>query len=331
MLKSFKITILTIIALIFEYLAHDLEWSDTWVFALNFLVIILLSKLLELAAKDVSLRVGRMSGSLLNVTFGNNVVELILSAIAFMDGQIRVVQASLLGSILSNLLLVLGMCIVSRGRRIFHEEEFNQTAESIIALACIGLISPTALNFFVRNSNTNSKELSSLSHGTVIVLLIIYFLYLYFQVSVIISTTRSILFLLAVVFIVVIFSSKCLIGSIDGVVQSSGLSRTFVGFVLLPIVGNAAEIMTVVTTTINNRTGLSININDDAYGNSVQRILFVTATPFFAVLGWIIINEMTLHFQSLEAAVFVIAFLMANYLIQKYNLQKFKEKFWSSI
>lgn len=135
----------------------------------------------------------QMSGSLLNVTFGNNVVELILSAIAFMDGQIRVVQASLLGSILSNLLLVLGMCIVSRGRRIFHEEEFNQTAESIIALACIGLISPTALNFFVRNSNTNSKELSSLSHGTVIVLLIIYFLYLYFQVSVIISTTRSIL------------------------------------------------------------------------------------------------------------------------------------------
>ncbi|CAB5375703.1 unnamed protein product [Rhizophagus irregularis] len=125
-----------------------------------------------------------MSGSLLNVTFSNNVVELILSAIAFMDGQIRIVQVYLLGSILSNLLLVLGMCIVSRGRRIFHEEEFNQTAESIIALACIGLISPTALNFFVRNSNTNSKELSSLSHrsdGTVIVLLIIYFLYLYFQ------------------------------------------------------------------------------------------------------------------------------------------------------
>ncbi|CAB5375704.1 unnamed protein product [Rhizophagus irregularis] len=120
------------------------------------------------------------------------------------------------------------------------------------------------------------------------------------------ATMRLILFLLAVVFIVVIFSSKCLIGSIDGVVQSSGLSRTFVGFVLLPIVGNAAEIMTIVTTTINNRTCLLININDD--GNSVQIILFVTATPFFAVLGWIIINEMTLHFQSLEAAVEILVF-----------------------
>ncbi|PKY54828.1 hypothetical protein RhiirA4_410108, partial [Rhizophagus irregularis] len=62
--------------------------------------------------------------------------------------------------------------------------------------------------------------------------------------------------------------------------------------------------MTVVTTTINNRTGLSININDD--GNSVQIILFVAATPFFSVLGWIIMNEMTLHFQSLEAAVDII-------------------------
>lgn len=73
-----------------------------------------------------------------------------------MDGQIRVVEALVLESILSNLLLVLGMFIVSRSRRIFHEEELNQTAASLIALACIGLIFPAALNFFVRNSNTNS-------------------------------------------------------------------------------------------------------------------------------------------------------------------------------
>ncbi|RGB38118.1 hypothetical protein C1646_756050 [Rhizophagus diaphanus] len=123
--------------------------------------------------------------------------------------------------------------------------------------------------------------------------------------------------LLAVAFIVVIFSSKCLIGSIDGVVESSGLSRTFVGFVLLPILGNAAKIMIIVTTTINDRTGLSINIDDDE--NSV---------PHHICCTWMDnINEMTLHFQSLEAAVFFIAFLMANYLIQRYNLQKFKEKF----
>ena len=114
-------------------------------------------------------------------------MELIVSIVALMNGEIRVVQASILGSIISNLLLVLGMCFVAGG--IFYkEQEFNQTAaqttSSLMTLACIGLIIPAAFNFAVDTTkNDRQDELLNLSHGTAIVLLIIYGLYLLFQVS----------------------------------------------------------------------------------------------------------------------------------------------------
>jgi Ca2+:H+ antiporter len=127
---------------------------------------------------------------LLNATFGN-AVELIVAIIALKEGQIRVVQASILGSVISNLLLVLGMCFVAGGIR-YKKQIFNQTAaqtsSSLMALACIGLIIPAAFISSVENVNPNKGPdrrggLLNLSHGTAIVLLIIYVLYLLFQVS----------------------------------------------------------------------------------------------------------------------------------------------------
>jgi Ca2+:H+ antiporter len=127
-------------------------------------------------------------GGLLNATFGN-AVELIVSIIALKEGQIRVVQASILGSIISNLLLVLGMCFAIGGY--YHKKQvFNQTvaqtSSSLMALACVSLIIPAAFNFSIENNISNEvrkEQLLNLSHGTAIVLLIIYILYLFFQVS----------------------------------------------------------------------------------------------------------------------------------------------------
>lgn len=131
-------------------------------------------------------------GGLLNATFGN-AVELIVSIIALKEGEIRVVQASILGSIISNLLLVLGMCFVANGY--YHKsQEFNktaaQTSSSLMALACIGLIIPAAFDIAVKGTGEGTGAVGggkegvlNLSHGTAIVLLIIYILYLVFQVS----------------------------------------------------------------------------------------------------------------------------------------------------
>jgi Ca2+:H+ antiporter len=170
----------------FGYLAHIYEWSDTCVFILNFLAILPLSKLYDFATVDASLRVGQSIGCLLNATFGN-AVELIVCIIALTKGEIRVVQASLLGAIISNILLIIGMSFVIGGI-FYRQQEFSQitaqTTSGLITLACIGLVIPAAFSFAVNgNDSENINELLNLSHGTAIVLLTIYILYIYFQVS----------------------------------------------------------------------------------------------------------------------------------------------------
>ncbi|RIA93030.1 calcium/proton exchanger [Glomus cerebriforme] len=290
------------------------------------------TKLIGFITKDISLRANKAIGGLFNSIF-DNVVELIVAIIALKDGQIRVVQASILGSIISNLLLVLGMCFVAGG--ISHKtQKFNQTAaqtsSSLMTLACIGLIIPAAFNLAVEkiNSNTNEQrkgELLNLSHGTAVVLLIIYILYLLFQLkthtklyqegqeekerpqlSPIVS-----LFLLAVVTVAVAFSAKYLVGSIEGFVTSSGLSKSFIGLILLPIVCNIAELANVVTAAIKNKMNFAINVTA---GNSMHIALFIS--PLLVILGWIIKQEMTLFFQLFETIVLFISILITNYLIQ---------------
>ncbi|PKK80473.1 calcium/proton exchanger [Rhizophagus irregularis] len=332
-LTSSKINIL-LIFIPLGYLAHIFDLSDNWVFILNFLAIIPLAKLLDFATEELSLRVGETIGGFLNATFGN-AVELIVSVVALMEGEIRVVQASILGSIISNLLLILGMCFVAGG--IYHEEQkFNQTAaqttSSLMTLACIGLIIPAAFNFAVGNNNPiiddgiTKSGLLDLSRGTAVVLLIIYILYLYFQMK-----THSNLyqgeeeeddndpqfslgvsiFLLASITVIVSFSADYLVGSIEGIVESSGLSKTFVGLILIPIVGNAAEFVTAINAAMRNKMDLAVNVSA---GSSMQIALFVT--PFLVLLGWAIGQDMSLYFQSFETVVLFISILITNYLIQ---------------
>ncbi|CAJ0648250.1 15812_t:CDS:2 [Entrophospora sp. SA101] len=303
------------------FLAKSFNLSDTYIFTFNFLAIIPLSKLLGFATEDISLRVGQTLGGLLNATFGN-AVELIISLVALMKGEIRVVQSSMLGSIISNLLLVLGMCFVAGG--FYHDEqEFNQTAaqtsSSLMALACAGLIIPAAFNFAIGsvtdNATTNvaflQEETINLSRGASIVLLIIYVLYLYFQLKThsrfYLETEDEIeepefslcysLFLLAFITLLISFSADLLVGSIEGIVEVSGLSKTFVGLILLPIVGNAAEHVTAVTVAMKNKMSLAIGVA-------------------VVIVGWIVDENMTLFFHTFETVVLFISVLMTNYLIQ---------------
>lgn len=101
-------------------------WSTTLIFVFNFLAIIPLAGLLSFATEELSAKLGQTIGGLLNATFGN-AVELIVSIVALKEGQIRIVQSSMLGSILSNMLLVLGSCFIA-GSFVRHQQEFDITA-----------------------------------------------------------------------------------------------------------------------------------------------------------------------------------------------------------
>lgn len=131
------------------------EWSATAVFTLNFFAIIPLAAILSFATEEISSKLGETLGGLLNATFGN-AVELIVSIIALRNGQIQVVQSSMLGSILSNLLLVMGMCFFLGGIANMRDADGNgteqefaagtaQTTCSLMALSSASLIIPAAV------------------------------------------------------------------------------------------------------------------------------------------------------------------------------------------
>lgn len=334
-------------------LAEYLKWSANAIFWLNFFAIVPLASLLAFATEELSENVGQTIGGLLNATFGN-AVELIVSIIALKEKQIRIVQASMLGSILSNLLLVLGCCFIAGGiTRV--QQTFNQTVaqtmSSLMALATAGLLIPAA--FHATLPPPKSKDgfpepgssdtlILSLSRGVSIILLVVYILYLLFQLKThkslfeeqaqeaddgIITTSLppdesdvkpeeqklSVLSSIIVLIVATTLVSLCadyLVGSIDDIVESSGLSKTFIGLIVIPIVGNAAEHVTAIIVAMKDKMDLAIGV---AVGSSLQIAIFVT--PFMVLVGWIIDVPMSLYFSTFETAILFVSVFITNLVI----------------
>ncbi|CEP10019.1 hypothetical protein [Parasitella parasitica] len=304
--------------------------SPTVVFTLNFIAIIPLAKLLGFATEEIALRSGSTIGALLNATFGN-AVELILGVIALKEGLIRVVQgnyyASVLGSILSNLLLVLGFCFFLGGIN-RTEQKFNvtaaQTSCSLLAVTTLSLLVPAAFSASTPGEDT-VEGILQLSHGVSIVLLIVYILYLLFQLKthtflyedeedeteVPTTTLAFSVGTLLIVGGVVSVHAEYLVGAIEGVVEKWGINETFVGLILLPIVGNAAEHVSAVTFAMKDKMNLCIGI---AVSSSLQIGLLVT--PVLVLAGWAINQPMTLFFEDFETVILFASVLIVNYLIQ---------------
>lgn len=315
------------------------QLSHTLTFLFNFLAIIPLAAILANATEELADKAGNTIGGLLNATFGN-AVELIVSIIALKKGQVRIVQASMLGSLLSNLLLVLGFCFIFGGyNRV--QQTFNQTAaqtmSSLLAIACASLLIPAAFRATLPHDKEDhfiDGKILELSRGTSIVILIVYVLFLYFQLGShhalfeqqeeetdeVMSTisrnphhslsVKSSLVILLGTTVIISFCADFLVGTIDNVVESTGLSKTFIGLIVIPIVGNAAEHVTSVLVAMKDKMDLALGV---AIGSSLQVALFVT--PFMVLVGWMIDVPMTLNFSTFETATLFIAVFLSNYLI----------------
>jgi len=341
------------------------------VFIINFLAIIPLAAMLSFATEELAIYVGETLGGLLNASFGN-AVELIVSIIALAKGKIVIVQTSLVGSMLSNLLLVLGMCFFFGGLK-RTEQFFNvtvaQTAASLLALAIGSLIIPTAFRIF----EDRQTGVAPLSRGTAVMLLVVYGCYLYFQLSTHATmynepsqkvpkkqsgrkesgdVLRGIatmgagtaaaaggginqqhlvheeddeeevpqlsrlgaLITLAGSTVLVAFCAEYMVSSIDDLTKGGRVTEEFVGLILLPIVGNAAEHATAVTVAIKDKMDLAIGV---AVGSSLQIALLVF--PLMVIIGWIGLGQpedMTLNLDGFQVAVLFISIILVNYLIQ---------------
>lgn len=332
-------------------LAGTLGWSSNAIFWINFFAIVPLALILAFATEELAEHTGQTLGGLLNATFGN-AVELIVSVIALKENQVRIVQALMLGSILSNLLLVLGCCFIAGGiTRV--QQTFNQTVAqtmlSLMALATAGLMIPAAFHAsmpgpktgkpFPDPDNDYDEMILSLLRGTAVILLALYILYLVFQLKThkalfeeqaheddgIVTTALPLdgptaepdhlsivgsFTVLVVATVLVSFCADYLVGAIDDIVELSGLSKTFIGLIVIPIVGNAAEHATAIIVAMKDKMDLAIGV---AVGLSLQIAIFVT--PFMVIIGWIIDVPMSLYFSTFETAIMFVSVFITNLVV----------------
>mmetsp|Transcript_22999 Transcript_22999/g.48500 ORF Transcript_22999/g.48500 Transcript_22999/m.48500 type:complete len:526 (-) Transcript_22999:53-1630(-) len=301
------------------YWSHAHGWSDGSVFILNFLAMVPLASMLGVFTEELAAHTNDVIGGLLNATFGN-AVELVVAIQALLASDYRVVQASLIGSIFSNLLLVLGMCFFCGG--IIHsEQEFiaQGAVASIALLAFNGLIMllPNFLGEEGGTEDTNVELVVSRIGATLLVFM--YAQLLWFQlkthvhlfegdddVVALIPFSWALIGLVVITGLVTILS-EWLVGSIDGFCEEFNLGRSFVGVIILPVVGNAVEHISAVSVAMKNKMDLALGI---ALGSSVQIGLFVL--PLVVLIGACTGHEMSLKFPSFEVYLYLLAVIIVS-------------------
>lgn len=299
------------VAIVLE-LTHS---SALAIFVASAIAIIPLAGWMGRATEHLAERLGEGIGGLLNATFGN-AAELIIAIMALHRGLYDVVKASITGSIIGNVLLVLGLSILAGGLK-QRQQKFNPTAammgSTMLALSAIGLLVPAVFHFLVRGM-PNAHE-QDLSLEIAIVLFITYTLSLVFTLRTHThlyvggvateaeeeaigthgwSQTRSIVTLLVATALVALMS-EFLVGAVEEASRVLGLTEVFVGVILVAIIGNAAEHSTAVLVALKNKMDLALNI---AIGSSMQIALFVA--PVLVFVSYIFGRPMDLIFTPLE-------------------------------
>ena len=290
--------------------------NPTALFICSALAIIPAAGWIGRATEALAFRVGEGLGGLLNATFGN-AAELIIAGIALYKGHMSVVKASITGSIIGNILLVLGLSILLGGMR-HKEQRFNKTGArtSVISLslAAIALIIPTVFHLSADASPTGWSPAveRQLSLGIGIVLFLTYICMLAFSLK-----THKHFFLgaegelaqkgedhlprgkaiaiLVIATAIVAVLSEFLVGTIESVRTTFGITEVFVGVIVVAIVGNAAEHSTAILMALKNKMDLSVGI---AIGSSLQIALFVA--PVLVFLSYAFGRPMDLEFSLPE-------------------------------
>ncbi|MEH2144682.1 calcium/proton exchanger [Nostoc sp.] len=310
--------------------AHFLEWGELIVFITAGLAILPLAAWMGTATEEIAVVVGPSLGGLLNATFGN-ATELIIALVALNAGLIDVVKASITGSIISNLLLVMGFSMLLGGLR-YKEQTFQPIVARVNAasmnLAVIAILMPTAMNY--TSQGINQQTLQNLSIAVAVVLILVYALTLLFSMR-----THSYLYdvglaeaeaeaeeisishakpnmalwvgVLLVCTLLVAIESEMLVDSLEVATSQLGLTALFTGVILVPIVGNAAEHATAVTVAMKDKMDLSLSV---AVGSSMQIALFVA--PVLVIAGRILGKPMDLDFKPFELVAVVVSVLIAN-------------------
>ena len=293
------------------------------IFFIAALVIVPLATLIVRSTEQVAERTGPAVGGLLNATFGN-LPELIISVVALRAGLVAMVRASLVGAILANVLLALGVAFLLGGRR-YHVMDYNpagaRTYASMLMLAVVTLGVPAAFHRLL--GATEPTSIQTIDLTTSLVLLATYVCYLMYMVGThpdffagrtadhaehsgaAWSTKRAVGTLLAAS-LGAAWMSEILVGAAEATGHALGMSPIFLGMVLLAVIGGAAESGSAIAMGRKNKPDLAVGI---AMGSSIQIALFVT--PLLVLLSGVIAPApLTLGFSRLEIGTLLLGTLI---------------------
>lgn len=293
------------VAIVLE-LAHG---PAIWIFATAALAILPLAGIIGHATEDLAARSGPQVGGLLNATFGN-VTEMIIAFFLIVQNEIEVVKASITGSIIGNVLVVLGLSFLVGGWR-REQQTFNRASAGLhsasLVIAVVALLMPAL--FHLSPEATFFRE-EAVSMGVAVILIAIYALSLLFSFKTHRNLFRSTfdhgepkwslrkgLTMLGIATVGVALMSEFLVGALEETVEQIGISKLFVGLIVVPLVGNAAEHSSAIFLAAKDKMDVSIEI---AIGSSTQIALFIA--PVLVFLSALVGHPMDFIFSGIEIA-----------------------------
>ncbi len=337
MLKRIGLLNLLLVFVPLAIMAELLHWSPLIVFTLSALGIVPLAGRMGHATEALAEQLGAGIGGLLNATFGN-AAELIIALFALHAGLYDVVKASITGSIIGNILLVLGAAMIAGGIKV-KQQRFNRTAAGIggttLLLSAVGLVIPAVFHGVARLSGDGLRIEQNLSLEIAVLLFVVYGLQLLFSLKThaylyngqgededanseamsqlahhaeqpTMSRKRAIIELIVATSFVALLS-EFLVGAVEPASEAIGMTPVFVGVILVAIVGNAAEHSTAVMVAMKDKMDLALNI---AIGSSIQIALFVA--PVLVFVSYLFGRPMDLLFSPMEVLAVVLSVGVVN-------------------
>ncbi len=308
--------------------AETLHWGTMPVFVTSALAILPLAIWLSTATEEVAIVTGPAIGGLLNAVFGN-ATELIIGLVALKAGLIDIVKASITGTIISNLLLAMGLSMFLGGLR-YKEQEFKPIVARVngssMTLAVIAILLPTMA--FYTSSRIETPQIQQLSIVVAIVLIAVYIMTLIFSLKThnylyevsLVDLEEEIgthgehkpnlvlwLGILVVSTVGVAYESEMFVGVVEAATQGLGLTPLFTGVILLPLVGGVAEYITTVGVAMKNNMDLAVSV---AMGSSLLVALLMA--PVLVLVGQAIGQPMDLSFNPFEVVAVALAVIVAN-------------------
>ena len=313
-----------LLALPLVLIAVLMHWPPLWIFGISAIAIIPLASYIGESTESLAHYTGPRLGGLLNATLGN-AAELIITIVAIREGLLDLVKASITGSILGNLLLVLGMSMLLGGLK-HKTQSFDRRQASnnaiLLVLTVLILLIPSLFSHEIGHLDPPDPRVEALSLGVAAVMILLYGLGLFYSFKSVGGPLvpdnpdevlthkawplRTALVVLMLSTVGVAYMSEVLVGAVEPVVEALGISEFFIGIVFIPIIGNVAEHLVAVQVAMKNKMTLSVEI---AVASSLQIALFVA--PVLVFVSLLMGHPLTLVFDQFELLALIAGVMIA--------------------